>query len=193
MKIGFECEVTVYKMRSYFLQGKQIGMRSLTLEDAADPYVAWLNDEEVCSGNSHHRWPYGGTQAKQFIEGTFDDTCNLVLAIEVIESSEHIGNIALQNINSIHRSAELSILIGSRNSWGKGYGREAASLLVKHGFEELNLNRIECGTPSFNQGMIKLALSLGMTEEGRKRDAFFKNGSYHDIVSFSLLSNELEV
>jgi len=163
------------------------------MEDAAPPYIDWLNDSEVCHGNHHHRWPYTTEQAKLFIEEACSNRSSVVLAIEVLESAEHIGNIALQNINSIHRSAELSILIGSRASWGKGYGREAASVLVKHGFEELNLNRIECGTPSYNQGMIKLALALGMTEEGRKRNAFFKNGSYHDIVSFSLLANEFKV
>ncbi len=47
------------------------------------------------------------------------------------------------------------------------------------------------GTPDYNKGMIKLALALGMKEEGRKRCAFFKAGKYHDIVLFAILSNEM--
>ena len=184
-------ELTGILMKNYFLKSETVGLRGLLPEDAAPPYLNWLNDEDVCRGNSHHRWPYGPAQAGEFIAATATDTKNLVLAIEVIESGEHIGNIALQSIDPIHRSAELSILIGSRASWGKGYGREAAALLIRHGFQELNLVRIACGTPDYNEGMIKLALALGMKEEGRKRSAFFKGGQYHDIVLFALLASEL--
>lgn len=179
-------------MKTYFLQSENIGLRSLTVDDVGAPYVNWLNDEEVCRGNNHHRWPYSESQASDFIEGTFSDRTNLVLAIEIIETGEHIGNIALQSIDPIHRSAELSILIGSRSSWGKGYGHEAAKLLIEHGFQSLNLRRIGCGTPEYNQGMIKLANSLGMNEEGRRRKAFFKDGAYHDIVLFARLADENE-
>lgn len=177
-------------MKNYFLMSENVGLRSLISEDAASTYLSWLNDEEVCQGNDHHRWPYVISQASEFIATTVADRKNLVLGVDIRETQEHIGNIALQNIDSIHRSAEISFLIGSKTSWGKGFGREAGRLLMRHGFQELNLQRIGCGTPASNTGMIKLALSLGMKEEGRKRAAFFKGGQYHDIVLFGILANE---
>lgn len=173
------------------MQSERIGLRTLNFEDARAPYIDWLNDAEVCHGNDHHRWPYGITRAKEYIASAETSRTDLILAIETLDTREHIGNIALQNIDSTHRSAEFSILIGNKTSWAKGYGREAGGLLVRHGFRELNLQRIGCGTPDYNQGMIRLALALGMKEEGRRRGAFFKHGEYHDIVLFAVLSHEM--
>ncbi len=39
--------------------------------------------------------------------------------------------------------------------------------------------------------MINLAPTLGMKEECRKRNAFFKKGAYHDIALSAVLCNEL--
>jgi RimJ/RimL family protein N-acetyltransferase len=178
--------------KTYFLMSEKIGLRGLTPDDAAVPYLDWLNDAEVCAGNDHHRWPFGPAAATAFISEAASDRQNLVLAVEILKTGQHIGNIALQSIDPIHRSAEIAFLIGSRTAWGKGYAREAGRLLLRHGFQELNLQRIGCGTPDYNAGMIKLALALGMKEEGRRRCAFFKGGKYHDVVIFGILSNELE-
>lgn len=176
--------------KTNFLMSEKIGLRPLTPEDAGVPYLNWLNDAEVCAGNDHHRWPFTPASAAAFIAAAASDRQNLVLAVEILKPREHIGNIALQSIDPIHRSAEISFLIGSRTAWGKGYGQEAGRLLLRHGFHELNLQRIGCGTPDSNAGMIKLALALGMKEEGRRRKAFFKGGKYHDIVQFGLLASE---
>lgn len=177
-------------MRSYFLKSQRIGLRPLQPEDARSPYVDWLNDPDVCDGNDHHRLPYGIDRARDYIAAAGASRADLILAIEMLDSGAHIGNIALQNINFIHRSAEFSILIGNREFWGTGCGIEAGTLLVRHGFQELNLQRIGCGTPSYNEGMIKLALALGMKEEGRRRSAFFKHGEYHDLIEFGVLASE---
>lgn len=177
-------------MKVYFLKSERLGLRALRAEDATSPYADWLNDQDVCRGNNHHRWPYSSAEATDYISETKSKKNELVLAVEVLETGKHIGNIALQSINFIHRSAEISFLIGDTSVWGKGYGLEAGRILIKHAFDELNLRRVGCGTPSYNQGMIKLAQALGMTEEGRRRQAFFKHGEYHDIVEFGLLKTE---
>jgi len=106
------------------------------------------------------------------------------------EDDRHVGNIALQEINWVNRSAEFAILIGDRTAWGNGYGRDAARLLLDHGFNALNLHRVHCGTFEDNETMQRLALYLGMREEGRRREAAFKDGRYVDILEFGVLGNE---
>jgi RimJ/RimL family protein N-acetyltransferase len=93
----------------------------------------------------------------------------LVLAIEL--DGRHVGNISLQDIDPVGRSADLAIVL-DRSVWGDGVGSEAAELLVAHGFSALNLHRITCGTVAANHGMRRLAERLGMTpfeidDEGR--------------------------
>lgn len=191
MKVRFR-QLSQHKthMNAYFLKSQRIGLRPLRPDDAVAPYLDWLNDSDVCHGNDHHRLPYGISGAREYIAAAETTRTDLILAIEMLDTGTHIGNIALQNINPIHRSADFSILIGNREFWGTGCGIEAGTLLVRHGFQELNLQRIGCGTPSYNEGMIKLALALGMKEEGRRRQAFFKHGEYHDLVEFGVLASE---
>ena len=170
-----------------FLVGKRLYLRGLVESDADGVYPEWLNSADVCRGNSHHSFPYTREAACAYIRDALQTRSSLILAIVLQDGDRHVGNIALQNIHPIHRSAELSILIGERDVWGTGLGLEAAKLLIDHAFDALNLQRIECGTFATNRGMQKLALSLGMKEEGRRRQAAFKNGAYEDIVEYGIL------
>ena len=54
----------------------------------------------------------------------------------------------------------------------------------------LNLNRIYCGTTNENEGMKKIALKIGMLQEGVRRQAFYKWGKYQDIIEYGILKDE---
>jgi [ribosomal protein S5]-alanine N-acetyltransferase len=175
-----------------FLAGPRLYLRALREADADGPYPGWFNDAEVCRGNSHHVFPYTREAALAYIRHAGQTRESLILAVVLREGHRHIGNIALQDIHPVNRSAELSILIGERDVWGAGFAHEAAVLIVAHGFSALNLERIGCGTFSGNAAMQKLAQRLGMKEEGRRRRAAFKDGRYVDVVEFGLLRGEFE-
>ncbi|MEQ8170855.1 MAG: GNAT family N-acetyltransferase, partial [Candidatus Eremiobacterota bacterium] len=129
-----------------FLIGSNIYLRALNEKDLEGNYLQWLNDSDVCKYNSHHVFPYDRESAEKYIKNTYNSKTSLVLAIVLIEKDIHIGNIALQNIDYISRNAEFAILIGEKSYWGKGYSKEAGLLILIHGFIELNLHRIYCGT-----------------------------------------------
>lgn len=177
-------------MKYPFLLGERIYLRGLNEEDLKGNYIQWLNDTEICKYNSHHIFPYYKENAEDYIKNTINDKYRLVLGIVLKENDFHIGNISLQSINYINRSAEFAILLGEKDFWGKGYSREASFLILQHGFMELNLNRIYCGTSAENIPLQKLALSLGMSEEGRRRQAMFKNGKYVDVIEYGILRDE---
>jgi RimJ/RimL family protein N-acetyltransferase len=177
-------------MATPFLRGARVDLRALVEADADGPYPGWLNDAETCRGNSHHVRPYSADAARRYVREVADAPDQLVLAIERREDGRHIGNVALQRIHPLHRSAELAILIGERDAWGQGYATEAARLLCDHGFDALNLHRIGCGTYGANAAMRRLAERLGMREEGVRRQAAYKNGAYVDIVEYGALREE---
>jgi RimJ/RimL family protein N-acetyltransferase len=174
-----------------FLQGARLYLRPLEDADVSGPYPSWLNDELVCRGNSHHVFPYSLAQASDYVRRAASQEA-VVLAIVLNDGQKHIGNIALTRIHPVYRSAEFSILLGDAEEWGKGYAREAAALLIRHGFGALNLHRIACGTFATNAAMRRLALSLGMKEEGIRRQAAYKDGRYVDVLEFGLLREEFE-
>lgn len=175
-----------------FIAGKKVILRTLCLKDAQGPYLAWFNDEEVCRYNRHHAFAYYQHQAENYIRKSADSRNELVLAIVAKNGKNHIGNIALQKIDFLSRNAEFSIIIGDKNYWGKGYAREAAQLLIGHGFSQLNLHRIYCATTADNLAMQKLAFSVGMKKEGCRRQAALKSGRYIDVLEYGLLKGWLK-
>ncbi|MGE5370809.1 MAG: GNAT family N-acetyltransferase [Solirubrobacterales bacterium] len=175
-----------------FLEGEQIYLRGLVESDAEGPYWTWFNDAEVCRFNSHHVYPYPQARAREFVHYAQHTQDALVLAIIRKSDDQHVGNLALQEIHHINRTADLGFLIGDKDAWGKGIGSEAGQLLIDHGFQALNLHRITCGTTAENIPMRKLAERLGFTAEGTRRQAAYKNNRYVDIIEYGLLRSEWE-
>jgi [ribosomal protein S5]-alanine N-acetyltransferase len=176
-----------------FLVGERIYLRPLQIEDIEGPYINWFNDEEVCRGNSHHILPHSIEDIREYIATSHKNMQeHLILAIISKNDDTHIGNIALQNIHPVVRSAELSIIIGEKSYWGQGFGKEAFRLICDHGFRAMNISRISCGTFETNTGMIKIAQYIGMKNEGRRRNAAFKEGKFLDIIEFGILKDEYE-
>ena len=173
-----------------FLKGKRVFLRPLRRQDAFGPYVEWFNDEVVCAGNGHHRFPYSREEALKYIARAHSTERELILAIERCRDGRHIGNVALKKIDPISRTGELAIVIGDRSCWGKGYSKEAVQLLLRHAFFTLNLNRVHCGTFETNVAMQRLARFLGMKQEGCRRQAVFKNNRYLNLIEYGLLRKE---
>ncbi|MCA9803799.1 MAG: GNAT family N-acetyltransferase [Cyanobacteria bacterium HKST-UBA02] len=176
--------------RKPFLLGQNIYLKALTVDEITDSYLSWLNDENVCRFNSHHVFPYTRAGAEAYVSGLENSRDSLVLAVYVRDKDIHIGNISLGSIDFLHRNAEFAILMGEQDYWGRGLAKEAALLIVRHGFETLNLHRVYCGTSAENVAMQKLAAYMGMLEEGRRRQAMFKCGRYVDVIEYGVLREE---
>jgi [ribosomal protein S5]-alanine N-acetyltransferase len=177
-------------MLEKFLEAEQVYLRPLKKSDLEGNYIAWLNDPETNKYNSHGVIPYTEEQALRYIEESRTFSKTLILAIIFKENNEHIGNISLQKIDFINQNAELAILMGEKQYRGKGLAKEAASLLIEHGFMKLNLHRIYCGTAADNIPMQKLAAHLGMKKEGLRRETIIRNGKYIDGVEYGFLKKE---
>jgi len=175
-----------------FLEGNQIFLRPLTESDVDGEYGNWLNDPEVCAQNSHAVFPLCRDNLIEYVRRVRNSQSEVVLAIIAKIDNRHIGNVALQNIHWINRSAEFAMLLGAKDCWGQGYGTQAAAIMVQHGFNALGLRRITFGTFEANLAVRNIAAKLGFVEEGLRRKAVFKNGIYVDVVEFGLLKDEFK-
>lgn len=163
-------------------------IRSLKESDLDGPYPSWFEDQDVCKYNSHGSFQKNKNWFRTFYEGLNKED-QVVWAICHKEDG-HIGNVALQNLSFINRHAAFSILLGNKKHWGKSVGQLVGQALLQHGFNKLNLNKIYCGTAATNKGMIKLASTLGMSEEGRKRQHLFLEGEWVDVIEYGVLKSE---
>lgn len=177
-------------MKNPFLTGEKIYLSPLSKDDISDEYISWLNDSEVCSENSHAVYPNTYEATLAYVESAGKNKTEIIFAIKWKKNDKHIGNISVQKIDPVNRSAETAIIIGDKKYWNKGVGSEAYGLIINYGFNTLNLNRISSGQTITNKGMINVCEKNGMKKEGILREVLFKNGKYTDAVIYSVLAKE---
>ena len=117
-------------------------------------------------------------------------TVQRVIELREAESWVPVGNCGFHKIDWRNRSAELGIFIGEKSYWSQGYGTEAMRLLLKHGFETLNLNRIFLRVFNSNLRAIRSYEKAGFIAEGKMRQAEFRRGAYKDVILMSVLRSE---
>src|ERR1700741_2521448 len=125
---------------NFFLETDDIGLKIITDEDNLTNYVNWFNDQEVTEFSNHGIFPMTIKDIKHFLDSL--DRTSLHLSIYEKSENIHIGNLSLQSIDSINRSAEFAIIMGEKAFWKKGYAFIAAQLIINHAFKRMNLRRI---------------------------------------------------
>lgn len=171
--------------------GKRVRLRAIEREDLPK-FVAWLNDPEVRQFLMASI-PLSMDNEKRWFESILEQPqASQPLAIEIFTSAgwEIVGNVGFHNIDQINRCTEVGIFIGEKQYWSQGYGREAMRLMLRHGFDHLNLNRIYLRVFETNPRGIRSYERAGFIHEGRLRQAQYFNGKYVDVLIMSVLHSE---
>lgn len=173
------------------LYGNQIRLRADERNDLPK-FVEWLNDPEVrCFLGMN--LPISQAAEENWFENMLKrppEEHSLGIEIKDGEGWELIGNCGIFDINWRTRSAEVGLFIGNKTCWNKGYGTEVMRLLLRHGFDTLNLNRIFLRVDAENLGGIRAYEKAGFIHEARLRQADFRNGMYRDDLIMSVLHSE---
>ena len=172
------------------LRGKKVLLRPVMRSDI-QYFLKWFNDPEVIQYLNMYL-PMTEMAEEKYIDGLGADRTQANFVIEAIEDNlgKPIGTIGLVNISPRDHNAGFGIAIGDKDYWSKGYGTEAARLLVNYGFEQLNLHRINSSAIAFNERSARMHKSVGFKEEGKRRECIFKNGKLQDEMVFGLLREE---
>jgi RimJ/RimL family protein N-acetyltransferase len=171
------------------IAGKDVYLSPVCADDA-EQYARWLSDPEVTDllGTSHEVITV--LCEKDWIHNNIKDNKSYFFGIVKHKNDELIGNIGFLEIEHVHRTATLGIFIGDSKNCGKGYGTQAMKLAVKYGFDVLNLNNIDLSVFDFNERAVKSYIKAGFKEYGRRRQAFYINGKYHDAVRMDILRED---
>jgi RimJ/RimL family protein N-acetyltransferase len=175
-------------------KGKAVQLRSLAKEDA--PQIAkvynlletrqFLDDPAPLSQEDIEQWIEKGWNQRKAHQSYF-------FAIETLKPRQLIGVCGLFALNKINQRAELMIVIYEKRHRGQGYGFEALQLLLQFGFNQLNLHRILLFTHDINKAAQHLYEKIGFKPGGRRRQASFFEGAYHDLLLYEMLAPEFSV
>jgi len=173
------------------IYGKRIRLRAIEKDDP-QRFVAWLNDPEVRRNMLMYQPLSKAVEELWFADMLKRDQDEHPLVIEVHqgENWQPVGNLGFLNLDQRERSAEIGIFIGEKNLWDKDYGSQAIQLMLKHGCENLKLNRIFLQVYETNERGIRCYEKAGFQHEGRMRQARFQQGRYIDVLLMSVLRDE---
>ena len=175
-----------------FIAGRHLYLRGLESGDINPCYVGWLNDPEVNIFMATRRFPTTLEDLQKFYQKIKTDPNALYLAICLQKDDTHIGNVKLDKIDWISRTAEFGLLIGEKGQWRQGRGSEATYLITRHGFLQLNLRRITIFLTEDNTSALKCYERAGYRREGILREAVFLNGQYRNVVAMGQLMGDFQ-
>ena len=176
------------KIKSGFLIGKRVYLRALEKEDLIC-IQKWSNDPEIRKLTGEVA-SMGQADADKFLERVYNDNTREWFVIIIKENERLIGEAGLLRMFHAWRTTDISIIIGEKDAWGKGYGTEAILLLLDYAFRRLNFHRVAIGVVGFNEKAIRFWEKIGFKKEGIQRDGYYYKHKYHDFVMMSILEDE---
>lgn len=165
-------------------------MRPFSLSDALR-VKELAGEREIAETTANIPHPYEDGMAEEWIsthQDAFDSEQSVVFAIELRPEGPLIGAIGL-GISKIHQWAELGYWIG-KPYWNHGYCTEAAREVLRYGFEDQNLNRIQARHMPKNPASGRVMEKIGMSPEGTLRQSLRRFDAFEDAVMYSILHEE---
>lgn len=171
------------------LRTERLDLRALTPQDAADVF-AYAHDPAVAALVD---WPAHATLADshlhlkrillRYATGHYE------WGIVPRSAGRLIGTCGFVAWAPKHRRAEI-IYVVARDWWNKGVATEAAAAVIRFGFTELGLNRIEARCLPEHSASRRVMTKLGMRFEGILREHAFLKGRFADLAMYAQLRRD---
>lgn len=171
------------------IEGETIVLRRHTRDNLAE-FLRWYQDPEVSRLTRYQDGPMRPEEIERFFLTRAIGADTLAMAIHVKADSRLIGSCAFSQVDGDNGSALFHITIGEHDCWGLGYGSEATALMVDHAFSALNLHRVALSVFAFNERAVRAYTRVGFVDEGRAREAIWRDGRWWDEIHMSVLEPE---
>jgi RimJ/RimL family protein N-acetyltransferase len=171
------------------IEGTLVRLRAMTPADYP-LMLGYKNDieAELLGGGPPPR-PHTLAELTEFFDNLAKDRNQVNFAIEA-EDGTFLGDCGLHNFDRPSGTAVVGIGIGDHAYWGRGYGREALSLLVDYGFRMHNLRKIWLTVHGGNERALRSYRAVGFVEEGRQREHVWSGGRYEDLVLMAIFREQ---
>ncbi|WP_349410050.1 GNAT family protein [Pseudalkalibacillus sp. SCS-8] len=173
------------------IETSRLTLRQVTLEDTNDLY-AYLSDEEVVKhmGLEPYETPEDVMDEINWYSKILREGSGMRWGITLKGSDKVIGSCGFLNRAPMHFRAEVGFEL-SKDFWGKGIAGEALEAVVRHGFDHLELERIEALIEPENVASQKLVERQGFLREGLLRHYEYTSGKFDDLYMYSVLREDV--
>ena len=170
------------------LETARLKLRPYTEADLPE-LLPLIGTREVAATTLRIAHPYTEQDGRAFLQ-LAKDPDKLWLAITLRSDGRQIGGIGLR-IDQQHQHAELGYWLGVP-FWRRGYATEAATEMLRYGFETLALHRIFASHFKHNPASGRILKKIGMKYEGCQREHLLKWDRFVDSELYGILRREWE-
>lgn len=168
--------------------GNTIVLRKMQEADTND-IVRWRNSDFV-KKNFIYRQPFTIEGHHHWIETMILTGKAIQFIICEKSTGRSVGSVYFRDIDKLHRKAEYGIFLGEKDALGKGYGTEAATLMLRYGFEVLELHKIMLRVLADNTAARRSYEKAGFLQEAYLKEDVFLDGQYKDIILMAAINGE---
>ena len=159
-------------------------------------YINWLKDIEVVKylGRPEYFKEVKIEEINKYYNDMVSNEHIKFFAVYFIPENKFIGTakISLSNsYNDEYDIADIGIMIGDRNFWGKGLSSVILSSISSYALNNLKARKLTAGAISQNIAVIKSFQKIGFKIEGVLRKKIYLNGEYLDHVLLGCFNEEL--
>lgn len=170
------------------LKGQYVGLRAIEKDDLSQ-LLEWRNQPEYRRYFREYRELSSVNQAEWFESRVIRDKNTVMFSIVNISTGELLGACGLCYIDWINKNADFSIYIGKDGVYiDDVYAVEAAQLMMKYGFDELNLHKLWAEIYSFDEMKKVLFDKLGFSLEGCHKETHWTEGGWCDSLFYGKLT-----
>lgn len=172
------------------ISGNIVTLRAINLGDIEQLHK-WANSPELWKQLGGWHFPYSRHNTEQWVRSiNNNDMNNQIYAIET-EGHGLIGTANLVDIDWKNRNAFHGMMLGDKDTRGKGYAQDAVMAIMRYSFDELGLRRLDGDMISSNKASVNFYTKrCGWEVEGTKKDWFYRGGGYFDKVVVGITSDK---
>ena len=172
------------------IKGKIVGLRAVEEKDL-EQLLEWRNRPEYRKFFREYREINFESQKRWFESKVISDEHTRMFSIVDIKTGQLLGACGLCYIDWPNRCADFSIYIGKDNLYiDDTFAVEAGELLIKYGFEELNLHRLWCEIYDIDDNKKLLFDNLGFVQEALHKETHWTEGKWVDSLYYRLIRKE---
>ena len=165
------------------LLGKHVLLRTMHSSDITPALVDWLNDPLVVKHSNQRFVQHSQASCLRYL-ASFEGSPNLYASVRLRSTDRAVGTItAYRSLQ--HGTADIGILMGERNFWGKGLGADAFGTLAGWLAAQPGMRKLTCGTLACNQSMVAVAQRVGFVREAVRVGQELVGGQPTDLVYFA--------
>ena len=157
-------------------------------------FMSWYQDPEIAELLRHDLAPLSSGQARGYFDSIIMPATNRGLCWAIVRNTDGalLGSTALVELDERTGGCLFRIVIGEKNTWGRGYGTETTQLVLQEAFTRFRRSFVNLEVFSHNPRAQRAYQKAGFRQVGEHREWVSRAARQIDVVEMRITREEWE-